>query len=695
MKRTALLISLLLLAISLPGLHVPIAASRPDTLWHLGTTLVDNWSWLKDRDDPALQKHLKLEDKYCRAELAPTKQLSRRLGKEFLSWIPKQETSPTYSENGYVYYSKSQKSKTYPVHYRRAENPDAKEEMVLDENKLAKGKDYFALGIYAISPDNRYLAYSVDYLGNEIYSLEIKDLTSGKTRTTGISSISDFIWQDDSQHAIITRQNTRLQVDRCTRTDLNTLKEEELYRESDPAYDLSIYLTGDKRYIIMTADSKDVNEAYWLRSGDLKAKPRLIVPRDDQHQYYPEIFHDTLYCLTNLWDKDFSISQCPLDKPETANWKELLKADSGLPIIDFRVFDRHLAMLRRINGEKRLQIYSLPEIKLVDEIIPQGFADLNFWHRSEQGAQSFTYGVDSGLTPYCIYKYDLATGKRELVYQSPAAVQYRSQDYKEQTLYVPSWDGTKVPVDLICRAELSLDSPHALWLSGYGAYGDANDSWFSTSRLSLLNRGVIYAVAHIRGGGEYGNSWYEGGKLQNKRNTFKDYIACINYLTDNKITLPDSLIIEGGSAGGLLMGNVANEVPQKMKVVIADVPFVDLLNTMLDTSLPLTAQEYQEWGDPEQKDAFEYMKSYSPYDNIKPQAYPAMLISSAWFDTRVGYWEGLKWANKLRSNNLGNSPIVFRLLKNEGHTGTTDVESSLKELADSYAFALYQLRSRK
>lgn len=688
-KRNLLFLSLVcLILLPLAAQQIPIAPVQADSITHLSTVLTDNWAWLKQRENPRLHQHLRLEDAYTKAMLKPSAKLSKQLQKEFKAWIPDRETSAPYLDNGYYYYSKSYKNKDYSLHYRKKDIPDAREELVMDENKYARGKDYFALGAYSISPDSRFLAYSVDYFGNEIYSLYIKDLGSGRTREIKISGISDFLWQADSRNAIITMQNDRLQSDTCYRLDTHTGAKSLLLSETDPAYDLGMYYNCDKSYIILLSSSKNSSECHYLPKADLLNKPILIASRKEGHQYYPDILEGKLYIQSNLQHPDFSIYTGKLDEPQLTNWQSLVEPSSGNPISTFSLFQNHLVLLRRSNGFLRIQIMSAMDARLLDEIISDSPGSFSFWRNPDPRASSFTYSFENELSPYSIYSYNFATKATARIYQSPLAMSYNPDEYSSKTIMVSSADGTPIPVSMIYAKNLDLSKTNPLWLSAYGAYGDANDPWFSASRLSLLKRGVIFAVAHIRGGGEFGQAWYDAGRLQNKQNTFTDFLACLNHVISSGISSPQQIIIEGGSAGGLLMGAITNLAPEKVAVVIADVPFVDMLSTMLDDSLPLTLQEYEEWGNPNDPQDYSYMKQYSPYDNVQPAKYPKMLISAAWFDTRVGYWEALKWANKLRANNLGQNPILFRMLYHEGHTGSTDRNKSLQSYADTCAFAL-------
>ncbi|PKN71367.1 MAG: hypothetical protein CVU50_10370 [Candidatus Cloacimonetes bacterium HGW-Cloacimonetes-3] len=691
-KQLSVFLIVCTMLLSLNAEPIPLALANPDTLRHLESVSIDSWAWMKDRDNPMLYKHLKAENKYASALLKPSRKLSKQIMREFVSHIPKSVTSNPYEQDGYLYFSKDEKSRSYPMHYRKKNSPNAPNELLMDENKLAKGKSFFALGVFSISPDTKTLAYSADYLGNEVYELYLKDIKTGKTRSLGMKGISDFIWQSDNRNALITMQNKRLGVDTCLRLDTATSETTRIYKEYDPAYDVGLYLTCNRDYIILSSSSKDTVENSYISRADISSEPELLVPRAKGHQYYPDILDGKLYLQTNFWNPDFAFAVTDLKSLDIANWQQLIPPEEGVPLSSVLIFRDYLVAIRRINGFERIQIYSKQDSSLWAEITPQSPSDLSFWHNPDPYSDNFTYSIENELTPYSIFQYSFSERKAVLVHQSPDAATFKPDNYQSRLIYVSAKDGTKIPLHLVYRKGLDTSKPQALWLSGYGAYGDVNDPYFSSALLSLLDRDVIYAVAHIRGGGEYGQSWYDAGRLYQKQNTFTDYIACLDYIIDNGISTPSGIVTEGGSAGGLLMGAVTNLAPHKMRLVIADVPFVDLLSTMLDSSLPLTIQEYEEWGDPNDPQAFNYMKQYSPYDNVKPAVYPNMLISAAWFDTRVGYWEALKWTQKLRVNNSGTNPIIFRMLYNEGHTGSTDRFKSLKSYADTYAYALSLIR---
>lgn len=673
---------------SAADLPAPLAFSQPDTTFIHDLSLVDQWSWLQHRDDPALRQLLKNESKYTKAAMKPSRKLSKKLFKEFLGRIPKLQQSAPYTYEGYIYYSRQNQKQAYPSHWRRAADGSGQEELLLDENVLAKAKEFFALGFSQISPDGKTLAYSADFSGDERYQLFFKNLGTGKTKATPLNDISEFVWCRDGEHALITRVNQRWQTDLCQLLELSTLKVQTLMQLSDAQFDLSMYECRDKNYVVLLSESKDTNQAWYLDTRHPGSDFCLIAPAQAGLKYYPDILAGQIYLQTDLWCPDGSIAECSLLEPGMEKWTEVIPGIEGSPLSSFWLQDQYLAIIRREEGREVLRVYQRDTGLQVSSIVPDQASDLTFWGGTLASEPYLYYTVESYLHPARIFRFDIASGGHTLYYTWPMPQDYNPENYSSSQLSVTAEDGSLIPLDIIYRSDIDLGSPHPLWLEGYGAYGDIEDPWFWTNRQSLLDRGYICAIAGIRGGGERGRAWYEGGKLQNKMNSFTDFVACLDYLQGKGLTTSAQTVIEGGSAGGLLMGAVTNMAPQKIRMVIANVPFVDLINTMLDDSLPLTTQEYLEWGDPADPDAFSYMLSYSPYDNVRPAVLPEILISCGWHDTRVSYWEGLKWAQKLRQNNLGTSKVLYRLSENEGHTGTGDRTQNLKSIAQTMAYVI-------
>lgn len=692
------LVWLLILACLSVNLNAKVRAPRaekiPQQAVYNGQTLIDNYAWLRNRSNPKVLKLLKQENKFAKQQMKDSKALADSLYKEYLAATDYSQNSYPYLEKGYYYYSETQKGKAYPVHYRYKDVPAAAKEVVLDENQLARGKSFFALGVYAISPDQRYLAYSTDAKGDENYTLFLKDLENGQTKSLGVEQISDFVWCADSHSFFYITTNERWQSDRCWLANILDPKGKLQYQEMNPYYDLSFYKSSDRSKIFLLSYGKEDTE---VRVADATRPERgfeVFWPLEQGLIYYPDFMNGNYYIHTNFScaDMDIQISSGSLP---SSDWKPLVEGREGEPISSFQLFQDRLALIRRVNGFETIQIYILPEGKLLDTITPESPCNLDFWHNGDVNASEFYYTLENEVTPYTIYKYSFSTQSSEQVYQEPIHCKFKPADFTSQICYVPVSDTLFVPLRLVYKKDLDLSIPHPLWLSGYGAYGDTEDPYFSVTRFSVLSRGLIYAVVNVRGGGELGDKWYQQGKLLNKPNSFFDLAACVDYLLAKGYATSGQLAIEGGSAGGLLVGATANLIPEKLALVVADVPFVDVLNTMLDDSLPLTLQEYDEWGDPHDPEYFRCIKQYSPYENVQAKPYPAFLISTAWNDTRVGYWEALKWAQKLRDKTTSANPIIYRIYWHEGHTGTTDRFQSLRFTADQAGFILNWLRKKQ
>lgn len=701
MKKNIVFLVLILLGSALAGfsfgrrVEMPLAEARPETLSIHNQTLVDNWSWLRDREDPALATLLDREERYTRAMMKPSRSLSRRLYKEFKANSEGNFRSYPHLRNGYLYYYRQPAKKHYAINCRKADRPGAREEVLLDENRLARGKDYFYLDEFRISPNGRYLAYSTDTEGDENYRLYIKDLESGNTLDTGITNFSECRWRADNEHLILTRTNSRFQTDTVWQYNRISREEVLIYRENDPAFDLGIYQSTDRALIFLQAASKNTTEAWFIPSTGTSTAWEMLAPRREGHKYYPDYFEGLFYIESNRMGSGSSIFVCSERDTREEVWRVIVPGLAQAPIDDFLLLDSALVVQTRHQGFPRLEVYDRRGGGQLYGIPNQEISDYSLWFNEDPSASFFYYTRESELSPTSIYKHNLVTRSDSLVYVYAPKREYYPERYITELRMVRASDGTQIPLRLTYSRDLDLSRPQAVLLSAYGAYGDAEDPYFSRNDFSLLSRGLILATAHVRGGGEFGDFWHEQGKLMNKRNTFTDFIACMDYLIANRITNPERLAISGGSAGGLLVGAVLNMAPQKMKVALADVPFVDLMNTMLDADLPLTIPEYDEWGNPNDPLAFQYMLSYSPYDNVTAQNYPHVLITAGWQDTRVGYWEGLKWAQQLRSFNQSGNKILFRLMRDEGHSGSGDRFEGLRYHAETMAYVLYLLGIRK
>lgn len=682
--------TLTVLSVLKAEIAAPLAPEDPDTLYIHNTTLVDSWAWLRNRSDPRLASVFANEKQYTKRMLKPSEPLARQLYKTYVDAEPQAYKSHPYLQDGYYYYIRQAKKQPYSVHYRIKATAGAKEELILDENRLARGLAFFALGSMSVSPDGRWLAYSVDKAGDENYSLYLKDLSSGKTRSTGISGLSECVWKTDSRTLLLTRINARYQTDTAWAWDRQDGKQLLLYRETDPAWDLGLYASSTHDLIFLSSASKNATEYRFMDSNSSGLRWTLLSPRAADHIYYPDYYKGIFYIHSNLHDQDYAIYSSKRGDAGTADWKAVVKGEAGAPISSFQISEAALVLLRRKAGFECLELWNPSGTGLIRSLVPKEISNLGFWSNPDPGADFFYYTTENELEPFTIRRYNFSTGSDSLEYRSPVPKGLDLGRYQTEFCQVKTADGALIPLRLIYAKGLDRGKAQATLLYGYGAYGDVEDPFFSSSLFPLLDKGLIYAVANIRGGGEFGKNWYDQGRLLNKKNSFTDFVACLDYLLEQQISSKDKLAIQGGSAGGLLIGAVLNLAWDRIRLAVLDVPFVDPVNTMLDPELPLTVQEYEEWGDPNAPEAFDYILSYSPYDNIKTARYPAILISSALNDSRVGYWEGLKYAQKLRKFNSGRQPVIFRLL-DEGHTGSTNRFASLREYAQTMAFILREL----
>lgn len=693
MRRLSLSIILLICLLQLfAKANPPLAPEIPDTLRIHGQTLVDPWAWMKDREHPKLNKHLKLEARYAEKVLKDSRKLAQTLYQEFVAEISEYDESYPWLDKGYYYYSRSSKDELYPLYCRKAGDLSAPEEVILNVNELARKKDYYELGVYAISPDQRYLAFSVDDNGDEDYRLFIKDLHSGIIIDMDLDAVSDFCWYSDSAHFLVVLSNERWQSNTCYLGSRECGALKLLYTEMNPEFDLSLYTSTDDSKIFLLAYNKSSTEVFETQSASPDGVLYSVAGRKYDHLYYPDFLDGRYYFQSNLNHRDSQIYTCSQDSLGIPFWQELNSARDVQAIDDYLILKDYLVILHREDGFDAISICDRYSGKELAQYQPDQASDLGFWHNPDSDADSFTFTMENALSPLSIYEYHIPDADLNLLHRYPETIPRNYSMYQSEVLWVDASDGSKVPLSLVYKKQ-DQKGPRPLWLNGYGAYGSCEDPYFSESRFSVLDRGVIFAVAHVRGGGELGTSWYEAGKKLNKMNSFTDFIACMDFLIEHGYTTARQMVIEGGSAGGLLMGTVANMAADKCAVVIADVPFVDAVNTMLDSNLPLTVQEYEEWGNPQDPEIFRYMLSYSPYENVRPQSYPAFLISAGWNDTRVGYWEALKWTQRLRMCQQGTQPIVFRLSYNEGHLGSSDRYAFLRQYAQTMAFALSRILS--
>jgi len=667
----------------------PVAKVIPKTDTLHGEIRIDNYYWLRNRADSEVIGYLEKENEYTKAMMKHTEKFQKQLYKELLGRIKETDLSVPDKIDDYYYYKRTEEGKQYPIYCRKKGSLDAEEKILLDQNELAVGHTYFEIGLYKISPNHKFLAYSVDTTGSEIYTLYFKDLDKDELFTEEIPNSGYTVeWANDNKTIFYTVLDSTRRPYKLYRHTLGTDSKDDIfiYHEKDNSFFLYISKTKNKEYLIMDLGSHTTSEAHYLISDNPTGDFKLIHPRQSEMEYYVESHGDRFFIMTNDQAKNFKLIEVPVSNPSKENWKEIIPHRDSIKIDRFDVFKNHLVVYERENGLQKIRIMNLlnNEIHCVDFPEPV----YTYWQSANPDFNTniLRYNYTSLVTPRSVFDYNMDTRSQELKKQYEVLGGYDPSNYKSERIFAKAQDGTSIPISVVYKKRVVKDGNNPLLLVGYGAYGSSYETYFSSRRLSLLDRGFIYAISHVRGGGEMGRYWYEDGKLLKKKNTFTDFISCAEHLTIEKYTSTDKLVINGGSAGGLLIGAVTNMRPDLFMAIIADVPFVDILNTMLDPSLPLTVLEYEEWGNPNDKEFYDYMKSYSPYDNVEAKAYPNMLIIAGLNDTRVSYWEAAKWTAKLRALKTDKNILLLKTEMGAGHMGASGRYDYLKDIAFLYAF---------
>jgi len=667
----------------------PIAQKIPVTLTTAGHERVDNYFWLNERDNPQVLAYLEAENAYTKSVMNDTEDFQERLFTEITSRIKQDDQSVPYLKNGYFYYSRYEQGGEYPIYCRRKGNMEAPEEVMLNGNAMANGRAYFHIGNYEVSPDNRTLAYSVDTVGRRLYTTMFKDLETGRQTDAVIGGTTGYLaWADDNRTIFYTLKNTEtLRSEKMMAHILNGKQPDRLvFHEEDEAYELEVYRSKSDRLIIMQAESNTSTEYRFLDVADPSGELRMVQPREKGLEYQLAHYQDKFYIVTNYKAKNFRLMETTVDKPSKENWKEVIPHREDVLLEEIEVFQDFMAVAERKNGLTQLRIRPM-----------SGDAEhyLDFGEEVYTASISYNPAFDTDLlrlsyssltTPNSTFDYNMRTREKTILKQQEIVGGFNPDEYIAKRLYAPAQDGKQIPISSVYRKDTNPDGHTPLLLYGYGSYGYTIDPSFSVARISLLDRGFVFAIAHIRGGQTLGRAWYDDGKLLNKRNTFTDFIACAEYLIAEKYTDTGHLCAMGGSAGGLLMGAVVNMRPELFKAVIADVPFVDVVTTMSDKSIPLTTGEYDEWGDPDDETYYPYIMSYSPYDNVVAQIYPNMLVTTGLHDSQVQYWEPAKWVAKLRELKTGDNLLLLHTNMDAGHGGASGRFEQYRETALEYAF---------
>jgi oligopeptidase B len=657
-----------------------------------GDRRVDDYYWLRDKANPEVAAYLEAENAYADGVMAPTERFQEALYKEMLGRIQETDLSVPYREGGYFYYSRTEEGKQYPILCRKKESLEAPEEVTLDLNALAEGRRFLSLGAYTVSDDGSLLAFSTDITGFREYTLQVKDLRAGEVLPERIEKTGSVSWAGDGRSIFYTVEDEAKRPYRLYRHVVGTPAPDVLvYEEADALFRVFAGRSRSREYVFLAAASHTTTEIRYLPSGQPEGAWKTIAPREHEHEYDVEHHADRFFIRTNDQGRNFRLVWAPVEDPRRENWNEVVPHRTDVMLEGLEVFRDHTVLLERAHGLPRMRVTNLRSGATHDIAFPEPAYSASPGDNAEFDTGTFRYTYQSLVTPSSVFDYDMETRKSTLLKEQPVLGGYERDRYHSERLLVTAPDGVKVPVSLVYRKGLKRDGSHPMLLTGYGAYGYPFPVGFSSNRLSLLDRGFVFAIAHVRGGGELGKAWHDDGRMLKKRNTFTDFIAAVEHLAGERYTSREQLVVEGGSAGGLLMGAVANMRPYLFKVIVSKVPFVDVIDTMLDASLPLTAGEWEEWGNPHVKEQYEYMKTYCPYTNVEPKAYPTMLVKTSFQDSQVMYWEPAKYVAKLRALKTDDNVLLLKTNMEAGHGGASGRYDYLREVAFDYAFVLSRL----
>ncbi|RUT04085.1 oligopeptidase B [Dulcicalothrix desertica PCC 7102] len=664
-------------------------------------TIHDNYFWLRDKENPEVLKHLKAENAYTESLTANLKPLQTQLYQEMLGRVQENRTSVAVQLGNYLYYTRYEKGKNYPIHCRK-KNANAKEEILLDQNQLAANEKYLNISTFNVSDDGNLVAYAIDTKGDIRYNLVVKDLRTGKILSDSIQNISSLTWASDNTLFYVTADKITNRPNTLWRLELGNTPQK-VIEEKDVEFSSRVSRTKDKKYILYTVASKDTSEIHYLDAAKPKDNLQIISKRAKGYEYLVEHRNGLWYKITNEGVNNqkainYRIVTLPVGNSQGAE-QEFLPHNQSAFINGIDLYKDFAVVSEKKLGLNKFLVYNFEtknwrEVNFPDSVYTAalGVEQESTYESINQpfDSNSFRYTYTSLISPTAIYEQNLATGTQQIINRKQIP-NYDASLYTTERVWAPVRDGVKVPLSIVYRKGVERNGQAPLLMYGYGAYGYGLEARFDSSLISLLDRGVIYVIAHIRGGDELGKQWYEDGKLMNKKNTFNDFIDSAEYLINNRWTSKDRLLIRGGSAGGLLIGAVANMRPDLFKAAHLAVPFVDIMNTMWDESLPLTTEEYLEWGNPHEKSAYDYMRAYSPYDNLAPKAYPAILLTTSINDSQVGYWEPTKYVAKLRTLKTDNNPLLLKINLEAGHQGASGRYEQLKDIAFEQAWMLSQV----
>ena len=700
MKNIYLILTLILSA-CMQKSTIPKATKKPYEMTEHGNTRIDNYYWMRLTDDQKSAKkydnqttevveYIEDENSYLESNLSHTKNFQNDLFEEIVGRIEKDDESVPYFDNGYFYYSRYESGKEYAIHCRKKGSLDGQEEILLDENILADGFNYFAIGGRRVSPDNKWLAYGVDTLSRRIYEIHFKNLETGEVLETTIPNSSYGVaWANDNKTVFYTSKNEiTLLGEKIWRHKMGSKSSNDklIYFEKDDTFYTGVYRSKSGKFIIIYHQSTLVSDYQILNADSPDGSFKKFTKRGTEHEYSIDHYNDKFYIITNWKAKNNRLMETPDKRTSMSNWKEVISHRDDVHLLGMEIFKNHLVLNERKNGLRGLRVIHQKSGK--DEYLDFGeetyTASISV--NEEFDTNILRYSYTSMVTPRSTYDYNMDSGTFDLMKEQKVVGGYDKSLYHSERIYAIGRDGNKVPISMVYKKDMKKDAQQNLLLYAYGSYGSTRDPSFSSTTLSLLDRGFIYAIAHVRGGQIYGRQSYDDGKMLNKKNTFYDFIDAAKYLVEKKYTDSQHLFAEGGSAGGLLIGAVVNMEPELWKGAIAAVPFVDVITTMLDASIPLTSGEWDEWGNPKEKKYYDYMLSYSPYDQITDRNYPNLLVTSGFFDSQVQYWEPLKYVAKLRDNWQGENKLYLHMNMDAGHGGKSGRFRRYREVALEYEF---------
>lgn len=685
-------------AVTTPLPTPPIAAEKPHEVKSPFGTRSDPYYWLRDdeRKNPEMLAYLEAENAYKAAMLAYLKPVEQKLYDEIVGRIKQDDATVPYRKNGYWYYARYETGQEYPIYARKKGSLEAPEQILLDGNAMAKGHDFFQIASYEVSADNRLLAYAIDTVGRRQYVVRVKNLETGELYADTLTNVEpDLAWANDNRTLFYIEKHPQTLLGyRVKRHVLGTPLEKDVlvYEQEDESFYMGLEKSKSDRFVYIVSQSTVSSEYLYADASDPALSFKVALPRERDHEYQLEDVGDRFVIRTNWRAKNFRIVEVPIAKVgDRTQWRDVVPHRADSFVSGFETFDRYLAVGERSGGLRRIRVKAWDGGRefLIDAAEPAYTMALST--NEEQDSKTLRYVYTSLTTPNTTYDYDMDTGAQVLLKRDPVLGDFDPARYATEFVFATARDGTKVPVSLLYRKGTKRDGTAPLYQYAYGSYGSSQDPTFRSSVLSLVDRGFVYALAHVRGGQEMGRQWYEDGKLLHKKNTFTDFIDVTRFLVAQKYADPKRVFAMGGSAGGLLMGAIANMAPQDYRAIVAHVPFVDVVTTMLDESIPLTTNEFDEWGNPaESKEYYDYMLSYSPYDQVKAQAYPSILVTTGLWDSQVQYWEPAKWVARLRTLKTDTNPLLFRTNMEAGHGGKSGRFERYREIAEEYAFVLDQ-----